>query len=35
MIDMYIGNGYTQAWVDFLIERMNKEEEYNSLFEKS
>ena len=25
--------GYTQAWVDFLIEQMNKDEEYNSLFE--
>lgn len=25
--------GYTQAWVDFLIEQMNIEDEYNSLFQ--
>lgn len=25
--------GYTQEWVDFLIEHMNNDEEYNSLFE--
>ena len=24
--------GYTQAWIDFLIEKMSNEEEYNSLF---
>ena len=25
--------GYTQAWIDFLIEKMSNEEEYNSLFQ--
>lgn len=26
--------GYTQAWVDFLVLKMQSEEEYNSLYDR-